>query len=125
MEDSGVDMFEQLIGLNGEAFETRQFEVAYHILDAALHRAYNLKDRQRLHTVATLAHEQGTWIDTHAPESLLSTQSAIERGGRGVYHILERQASAYHDAIQVEERLSSIRRDVNTANTTDTPDEPS
>ncbi len=88
------ETYDRLLSLNGEAFAAAQFEVAYHILEAALHCAEGLGDEKRLSAVQRLAEEQGAWIDAHAPQHRLSSRSAQARGNPSVFHSCARIAAA-------------------------------
>jgi hypothetical protein len=52
-------MLERLLEINREAFAARHYEVAYHLLMAALHLVDHVQDRKGLEQVARAAAAQG------------------------------------------------------------------
>ena len=87
-------MFQQLLAINRNAHARASYEVAYHVLAAALHAANHDQDEAGVLTVKKLAEEQIEWIDAHDPTHALATASARERGHASVYAMLGKQADA-------------------------------
>lgn len=88
------DCYSRLMQLNQETFAGEQYDVAYHVLMAALHCAEALDDVQDLREVKLRANEQLRWIDAHHPEYHHSTRAAAERGQRAsIYTNTARQAA--------------------------------
>ncbi len=85
------EMYSQLMDINKEAFEQGHYEVAYHALAAALHASLLLQRQEVLDELEERALQQRDWIDTHASEHRLSSQSASAQGHVGVYTSLLRQ----------------------------------
>jgi hypothetical protein len=86
-------LFHTLLDLNVGAFTSRHFEIAYHLLEAALHCAHDLGDSAALQRVCDLAFEEGAWIDENRPSHWLSSQSAQAQGGLAVFHSCARLAA--------------------------------
>jgi hypothetical protein len=82
----------QLLSTSRRTFANRHFEVAYHVLAAALHAAQDLNDEQRLEEIEVLAHEQMRIVDADVPVSPLSTTAATYRGMVPLWVSLARQA---------------------------------
>ena len=60
-----MDTFQQLMQLNGSAFEKRNFESAYHSLMAAIYLVE--RDDVRLQAIEERATEQEKWFDDNLP----------------------------------------------------------
>ncbi len=88
---SNQAMYDQLMGINEQAFREGNFEAAYHTLAAALHCAIPLQEEALLTTLEQRAPEQQEWIDMHAAIHPLSSQSAALHGPRSIYASLVKQ----------------------------------
>ncbi len=84
-------MYDQLMDINKQAFEQGHYEVAYHILAAALHCALLLNEQAVLIALEQRAREQRDWIDSSVSQHPLSTQSASLHGHASVYTSLLKQ----------------------------------
>lgn len=102
------DMYSQLIAISQNALEDAYYETAYHALCAAMHFADDTRDEHRLQTVAQVAKTQIDWIDVHAPEHRMSTQSAVQRNGKSFYEMLLRQVHADLQIVQQERRREEL-----------------
>ena len=87
------DLFEQAMTLARDAFASRQFSVAYHLLAAAYHCACHSKNESQLHIVERAALEQLKWIDANASDYEHSTKSATSRRHTSIFLILSQQAA--------------------------------
>jgi hypothetical protein len=95
MEDQSLrDVYRELMHLNRQCFEAREFDIAYHCLMAALHCAQELKDIPYLRDVEKTAGEQLRYIDAHHPQYEHSTFTAANRNHASIYQTLARQANA-------------------------------
>lgn len=103
------DIFEQLMAISQEAQAKAHYEAAYHVLTAASHYAYDLGDQQRLERVQQAAKAQRDWIDSHAPEHRMSTQSSSKNHTTNLYDMLIRQASAQILILQQKHRRESTK----------------
>lgn len=81
LRDATFDLF-------AAARDAREYEVAYHLLCAVLHAAESLEDAETCRLVELRANECRDWIDLHAPQHRLSTQSAQARGHEGIFRQL-------------------------------------
>ncbi len=88
---SSQEMYDQLMDINAEAFEQGHYEIAYHILAAALHCGLLLEDKGVLEELEQRALKQRNWINRYTPEHPLSSQSASAKGHVDVYTSLLRQ----------------------------------
>lgn len=98
--------FENLMTLNGEAFAEKRYEVAYHVLMAALHAAQDAGDPAGLRWVERTAEEQQTRIDTDTPRHRLSSDAARHHGALGIFQMAARQASARAAIVQRHFRIA-------------------
>lgn len=81
-------MLSDVLKLNAEAVARGQYEVAYHLLMAALHVADDAKDLAALERVAQLAKEQGAALERLQPSHHLSRRQAQLRGQTAVFDSL-------------------------------------
>jgi hypothetical protein len=85
------EFYSQLMSMNEAAFKNRHYEAAYHLLAAAMHYAKDRCNLEGLKAIQQRAHEQRNWINTNAPENILSTESVQKRHGIDLFHSLIRQ----------------------------------
>jgi hypothetical protein len=89
------EMYEQLLTISRQAFSETSFEVAYHALAAAMHRAKDLNNVRFLRELLQEAEQQKKLIDTRYPDHSLSSSSARSRGHESIYNSLQRQIGAH------------------------------
>jgi hypothetical protein len=94
----------RLMTLCRDVFADRHYEAAYHILNAAIHVGHDTENEDYLRSIAELAEEQADWINAHAPESIMSAQSAKERSGIDMYLVAIRQAKTHAAMIHEKHR---------------------
>ena len=111
-----------LNGLRGAALElftsardARQYEIAYHALCALLHAAEAMEDDATCQLVGQRAKECRDWIDLHAPEHKLSTQSALSRNHEGIFRALTVTAESARLRIEVQKRQGRPRAPLSAA----------
>ena len=85
-------LYEHLMDLNRSSFEDGEYDVAYHILMAALHCGESLGDAQAVERVEQTAIQQLEFIDTNVPGYEHSTESATTRGHASIYRMAATQA---------------------------------
>lgn len=88
---SNQEIYDLLMDINKEEFEQGHYEVAYHVLAAALHSALLLKELALLTALEQRAREQRDWLDTFASDHRLSSHSAALYGHESAYTSLVRQ----------------------------------
>ena len=88
------DTYRDLIRLNRQCFEAREFDIAYHCLMAALHCAQELKDIPYLREVENTAGDQLRYIDAYHPEYEHSTAAAATRNHASIFQTLSLHANA-------------------------------
>lgn len=108
-QDEQNDMYSQLMMISEEALVSAYYETAYHALSAAMHYAQSCSDEQRLCLVEQTAKKQQDWVDTHAPEHRMSTQSTTKRHGVSLYDMLARQSSAQVLILHQKHRRDSAK----------------
>lgn len=84
---SGGTFYDRILTLNAAAAESGQFEMAYHLLAAALHSAEVQRDRYAMEEVIRLAAEQGATVDA-AGDHPMSSSKAKKRGTVPLYESL-------------------------------------
>jgi hypothetical protein len=109
--DKGESIGDRLLALCREVFQGRHYEAAHHLLNSAIHVAHDLGDEQALIAIEKLAKEQAAWINTYAPESIMSSQSAKAREGVDMYAVTIRQAAAHQLMIRENRRRQASRLD--------------
>jgi hypothetical protein len=87
------EIYDQLLAISRKAFREGSFEVAFHALSAAMHRAKDLKHVQFMRELLQEAEQQMRLIDTGYPEHPLSSSSATIRKHDSIYRSLLRQIS--------------------------------
>jgi hypothetical protein len=96
--------------LNALAFAGWEFEAAYHALAAAMHCADRLRDGDLLADVQQLAEEQGQWIDTHAQDHRLASQSATTAGHPSIFALAAKYAQSMLLRLKMEEQAQELKR---------------
>ena len=87
------EMYVQLLAISRKASSESAFEVAYHSLAAAMHRAKDLKNVRFLRELLQEAEQQKKLIDTGYPDHPLSSSSARRRSHESIYSSLLLQIS--------------------------------
>jgi hypothetical protein len=88
------EMYEHLLAISREAFREGSFEVAFHALCAAMHRAKDKKNVPYLRELLQEAEQHMQLIDTGYPNHPLPSSSAASRKHESIYRSLQRQISA-------------------------------
>lgn len=104
------DLYTRLMDQNLWAFTGQSFEIAYHLLAAAMHCAAEMHDAQRLGQVQRTAEEHGRWIDTHLPEHKLSSRSARTRNHDSVFVSLAIQTRSMLLSLKVDAQVQELKR---------------
>jgi hypothetical protein len=104
-----VQTYDRLVAMSGEAFESRHYEVAHHLLEAAAHCARELRDGGRLEAVGRLAGAQGAWLADHNPGHRLSPVSAAARGNPGIHELLRRTVEGMMALLHAEQVQAATR----------------
>jgi hypothetical protein len=78
-------MLRELLELNRQAADRGDFEVAYHLLMAALHAADHAKELSALDDIARRGREQGKALEQVKPPHPLSRRHADLRGQTSVF----------------------------------------
>jgi hypothetical protein len=92
------------------AFAGREFEAAYHALAGAMHCADRLRDGDLLAEVQQLAEEQGQWIDTHAPDHRLASQSPTTAGHPSRFALAAKYAQSMRLRLKTEDQAQELKR---------------
>ena len=93
---------DQLLRINGTSYAAGHFQVAYHVLSAALHCAEDLLDLELAATVRERAERQQTELDRTEPPHPLSTAGASRRGTHPLFTSLSRTAHAAYARIKAQ-----------------------
>ena len=103
-------MLEEMLALNRQAAAGGDYEVAYHLLMAALHMADHTRDLAGVERIAQLAKEQCAAIERVRPAHHLSRQQAQLRGQTSVFDSLGAHIDAVRLRLQSDEQRSKLRR---------------
>ena len=104
---------DQLMRINAASYAEGRFEVAYHVLGAALHCAEELKDLEMAVTVRQRAERQQAELDRTEPPHPLTTVGAARRGTHPLFASLERTAHAAGARIKAQlaqDHAEAVRR---------------
>ena len=96
-------MLEEILALNEQAAGRGDFEVAYHLLMAALHHADHVGDEAALGRLAKIARKQGEAVEAVQPPHHLSRRHAEARGQTPLFESFQ----AHIEAVRL--RLQSAR----------------
>jgi len=102
------DLYDTIIRLNADAVEARAFEVAYHLLAAALHAAEDSNDEHGIEEVIRLATDQGAAVDAMEDHPMASI-NATRRGTMPLYATLTTMARAKLAQIHAQEIIGRNR----------------
>ena len=97
-------MLRELLGLNRRAADDGDYEVAYHLLMAALHLADHAKDLAALERIAQLANEEGQAVERVQPQHHLSRHQAQLRGQTALFDSLAAHIEAVRLRLQSEQQ---------------------
>jgi len=112
-ETSARVLVEELLRINAGAYEAGRYEVAYHVLAAALHCAEELSDLELATMVQQRAERQQAVLDGAVPAHQLSTTGAAGRGTNALFTSLARTAHAAATRIKgqmAQEHAGAVRR---------------
>lgn len=99
-------MLEQILELNRQAAARGEYEVAYHLLMAALHWADHSGNADVLVEIAAVAKAQGDMVERHQPPHHLSRHQAQTRGQTAVFDSFQ----AHVEAVRLRLHSNSVRR---------------
>jgi hypothetical protein len=86
--------YDALLAIDREALTGGHYEIAYHVLAAALHCAEAARDVEYAESVAALAEEHRRRVDAEQPPHRLGGAAAATRGHHGLFELLAGQAAA-------------------------------
>ena len=99
-------MLEQILELNRQAAARGEYEVAYHLLMAALHCIDDSGDPSALDPLAALARDQGQQVESVQPPHHLARRQARSRGQTALYDSFQ----AHVDAVRLRMQSSRHQR---------------
>ena len=100
----------ELLELNQRAAGQGQFEVAYHLLMAALHFADDARDVGALNEIARRGREQGQAVEQVKPSHTLSRAHAQLRGQTAIYDSFAAHVEAVRLRLQSDEHRAKAPR---------------
>jgi len=103
-----IELYDQILRLNAAAVQARHFEVAYHLLAAALHAAEASSDLLRIDQVVRLADQQGSALESVADHPM-SASNAKKRGNNAMYESLVATARAKFAYLETRRLLDQHR----------------
>ena len=98
-------MLNELLELNRRAAEQGEFEVAYHVLMAALHHADHARNQGALDEIARRGREQGQAVEQVKPSHALSRAHAQLRGQTAIYDSF----TAHVEAVRLRQQSDEHR----------------
>jgi hypothetical protein len=110
-----VHFFDALVDMNRQTFAGGHYEIAYHLLAAAMHCAEDLQDGQRLLELQQKAIEQGNWIDKHDNGHRLSSLHARARGTDPLFASLARTIESKRLTLKVNQQVQHLHPGVGQA----------
>ena len=102
-------MLEAILRLNADAAAQGEYEVAYHLLMAALHVADHAHDFGALERITRLTKEQGAQVEAIEPPHHLSRAHAQLRGQTAVFDSLIAHIDAVRLRLQSDEQRAKRR----------------
>jgi hypothetical protein len=102
-------MLTAILRLNADAAAQGDYEVAYHLLMAALHVADHTRDFAALERITKLTKEQGAQVEAVQPPHHLSRAQAQLRGQTAVFDSLIAHIDAVRLRMQSDEQRSKRR----------------
>ena len=102
---SAEQLYQDLLQMHQEAFAAARFELAYHVLAAALHAAEEAENLDWLGDIEDLAKDRQAEIDTSHPDEKISSVSAGGRGNVARFTALAATAAATRGRIVAQRAL--------------------
>ena len=102
-------LYDRIMGMHEQTFREGRYELAYHLLAAALHAAEELNNEELLNQLGDIAVSCQKKIDALKPEHRLSSNSAKHRGNHAQYTALTAIAAAAKGRISAEHALARSR----------------
>ena len=103
-------MLDAILRLNADAAAHDEYEVAYHLLMAALHVADHAHDFGALERITKLTQEQGAQLEALQPPHQLSRAHARVRGQTAVFDSLIAHIEAVRLRMQSDEQRKRVPR---------------
>lgn len=95
-------LYQKLLAMHEDAFVAGRFDLAYHVLAAALHAAEEVPSIELLMAVRDLAEKRQEALDTMEPQHRLSSLSAGRRGHTAQYTALATIATSIKGRIEAD-----------------------
>jgi hypothetical protein len=108
-QEPAGQLYDRIMDMHEQAFRDRRFDVAYHLLAAALHAAEELNSVELLSHISEVAATRQKSIDELRPEHRLSSNSAHHRGNHAQFATLVGIAAAAKGRITAEQALERSR----------------
>jgi hypothetical protein len=108
-QEPAGQLYDRIMQMHQQSFREARFEVAYHLLAAALHAAEELSDLELLSRIADVAAKCQESIDRVKPQHRLSSKSAHHRGNHAQYTALVGIAGAAKGRITADHALERSR----------------
>ena len=103
-------LYEQRFHASHQAFMQQGYEVAYHALTAAMHRARDINSLPLLHELLQEATTQENELERLHPTHILSSSSAHQRGNKSVYNSLTKQIETALLNLNFQDDLETLRK---------------
>jgi hypothetical protein len=109
IRQTAAQLYENLLHMYRHAFASQRFEVAYHLLAAALHSAEEAENQDWLIEVEMSSKEGQAEIDRAHPDSAISSTSSGARGNVALFTALAATAAAMRGKLIAQEALERRR----------------
>ncbi|HEY9016255.1 MAG TPA: hypothetical protein VIM84_14475 [Gemmatimonadales bacterium] len=104
------ELYQKLLAMHEDAFAAGRFDVAYHVLAAALHAAEEVPSIELLMAVRDLAEQRQKALDAMEPQHRLSSLSAGRRGHTPQYTALATIAMSVKGRIEADNAVERGHR---------------
>jgi hypothetical protein len=108
-QEPARQLYDRILAMHDAAFREGRFDVAYHLLAAALHAGEELRSPEQLTRISEIASNCQKSIDGANPEHRLSSNSAHQRGNHAQFTALVGIAAAAKGRITADLALERSR----------------
>ena len=107
--EAGDKLYQRLMQMQQQAFAAGRFEVAYHLMAAAVHAAEELNRVELLDDLEALASSRQKELDQGTPSHTISTAAAHGRGNSPLFSTLATTAAAARGRIVADAAIGRMR----------------
>jgi hypothetical protein len=108
-QEPARQLYDRIMGMHDQTFREGRYDLAYHLLAAALHAGEELNNVELLDQIGALAAKCQRIIDSLKPDHRLSSNSAKHRGNHAQFTALTAIAAAAKGRITADRALERSR----------------